>query len=101
MIDVIIVGGGPSGMSAAITSLRAGKKVLIFKKENFGGSIVKSPRVENFPTIKKINCKDFANAFFDEIKELGVEFKVEEVLSVKKKNDIFLLKLIVMIIIQN
>lgn len=92
MIDVIIIGGGPSGMSAAITLLRAGKKVLIFEKENFGGAIAKSPRVENFPTIKKISGKDFANAFFNQIKELGVEFKAEEVLSVKKKNDIFFVK---------
>ena len=92
MVDVIIIGGGPSGMSAAITLLRAGKKVLIFEKENFGGKIVGTPCVENFPVIKKISGKDFANDFFNQVKGLGAEFKAEEVLNIKKNNDFFEIK---------
>ena len=53
MIDVIVVGGGPAGMSVALNLLRAGRSVLILEKENFGGQIANSPRVENLP----IRCR--------------------------------------------
>ena len=49
MIDVIVIGGGPAGMSVALNLLRAGHTVLILEKENFGGQIANSPRVENIP----------------------------------------------------
>jgi len=89
MKDVIIVGGGPAGMAVALNLLRAGKSVLIIEKETFGGQIANSPRVENLPSIKEINGADFATGFFNQICDLGAEFELEEVLSIKKENNIF------------
>ena len=84
MYDIIIIGAGPSGMSAALYALRAGKKVLLLEKESVGGQIATSPRLENYPSIKEISGLDFANNLFDQILDLGVEFELEEVLSIIK-----------------
>ena len=89
MYDIIIIGAGPSGMSAALYALRAGKKVLLLEKESVGGQIATSPRLENYPSIKEISGLDFANNLFDQILDLGVEFELEEVLSIIKEDNIF------------
>lgn len=88
--DIIIIGGGPSGMTSALYSLRAGKSVLILEKENFGGQIANSPRVENIPSIKEISGLDFSNNLFEQILDLGAEFELEEVSEISKENDLFL-----------
>jgi thioredoxin reductase (NADPH) len=88
--DIIIVGGGPAGMTAALYSLRAGKSVLILEKENFGGQIANSPRVENIPSIKEISGLDYSNNLFEQILDLGAEFELEEVTSLNKENDEFI-----------
>ena len=49
MTDLIIIGAGPAGMTAALYAARAGKSVLMLEKETFGGQITYSPRVENYP----------------------------------------------------
>lgn len=87
--DIIIVGGGPAGMTAALYSLRAGKKTLILEKENFGGQIANSPRVENIPSIKEISGLDYSNNLFEQILDLGAEFELEEVSNITKENGIF------------
>ena len=87
--DIIIVGGGPAGMTAALYSLRAGKKVLILEKENFGGQIANSPRVENIPSIKEISGLDYSNNLFEQILDLGAEFELEEVTEITKVDDLF------------
>ena len=92
MKDVIIIGGGPAGMSAALNLLRSGKSVLILEKNNFGGQIANSPRVENLPSIKEISGADFASEFFDQVTALGAEFELEEVLEVKKVGNTFKVK---------
>lgn len=92
MKDVIVIGGGPAGLSAALNLLRSGKSVLILEKENFGGQIANSPRVENLPSIKEISGSDFASAFFDQVTDLGAEFELEEVVEVKKVDNIFHVK---------
>lgn len=89
MKDVIVIGGGPAGLSVALNLLRAGRNVLILEKENFGGQISTSPRVENLPSIKEISGSDFASAFFDQVTDLGAEFELEEVLKIKKVDDHF------------
>ena len=87
--DVIIIGGGPAGMTAAIYSLRGGKKTLIIEKSNFGGQIANSPRVENIPGTKEISGLDFSSNLFDQISDLGVDFELEDVESISKDNDLF------------
>lgn len=85
--DCIVVGGGASGMSTALYLLRNNKKVLIIEKENFGGQIANSPRVENFPSIKEISGLDFSDHLFEQINDLGVEFELEDVTSLTKNDD--------------
>ena len=87
LYDILVIGGGPSGMSAALYALRSGKSVLILEKENFGGQIANSPRVENVPSIKEISGLDFSDHLFTQITDLGAEFELEEVLEVIKNDD--------------
>ena len=89
MIDVIVIGGGPAGMSVALNLLRAGRSVLILEKENFGGQIANSPRVENIPGTKEISGLDFAGNLFEQILDLGAKFELEEVTRVLKHEDYF------------
>lgn len=89
MVDIIIVGGGPSGMSAALYALRSNKSVLILEKENFGGQIANSPRVENYPSIKEISGLDLSDKMFEQITDLGAQFELEDVLKIEKKSDKF------------
>lgn len=77
-IDTIVIGGGPAGLTAALYLLRAGKSVLILEKENFGGQIAESPRLENFPSIKRISGLDFSSQLFDQVTALGAAFELEE-----------------------
>lgn len=90
--DVIIIGGGPAGMTAAIYALRGGKSVLIIEKNNFGGQIANSPRVENIPGTKAISGLDFSSQLFDQISDLGVDFELEDVERITKDGDIFTVK---------
>lgn len=87
LYDTIVIGGGASGMSAALYLLRNNKKVLIIEKENFGGQIANSPLVTNFPSIKEISGLDFSDHMFDQISALGVEFELEDVTKITKKDD--------------
>ena len=90
--DVIVVGGGPAGMTAALYTLRAGKSVLILEKEGFGGQIATSPRLENYPTIESISGSEWSDRLFEQITNLGAPFELENVLSLKKENRLFQIK---------
>ena len=79
-------------MSAALNLKRMGKSVIILEKEAFGGQIATSPRVENIPGFKEISGLDFSNLFFEQLMDLEVEFELEEVLEVKKENNLFYIK---------
>ncbi|MCQ2742023.1 MAG: FAD-dependent oxidoreductase [Bacilli bacterium] len=82
--DTIVIGGGPAGMTAALYLLRAGKSVLLLEHEAIGGQISESPRLENFPSIKRISGSSFADALFDQITDLGVKFEFESAQSIEK-----------------
>lgn len=83
MYDVIVVGAGPAGMTTALYVLRAGKNVLIFEKENFGGQISYSPCVENFPSIEKISGNEFASNLLDQITNLGADIEFGKVINIQ------------------
>ena len=89
MHDIIIIGGGPSGMTAALYALRANKTVLILEKENFGGQIANSPKVENYPTIKEISGSDLSDRMSEQILDMGADFELEDAKEIKKVGDIF------------
>ncbi len=82
--DIIVIGAGAAGMTAALYSLRAGKKVTLFECEGIGGQIATSPRVENFPTIKEISGEELSNRLFTQIDDLGVNFEFANVDRIEK-----------------
>ncbi len=79
MYDIIIVGAGPAGLTAAIYALRADKKVLLVEKENFGGQITYSPRVENYPTQLAISGNELAQMMLEQVMEHGADIELAEV----------------------
>ncbi len=83
MYDIIIVGAGPAGMTAAIYALRANKKILIFEAKAYGGQIASSSVVENYPGYEKISGFDLATNMYNQVLKLGGEIKYEEVTSIK------------------
>ena len=84
MYDLIIVGCGPAGMSAALYAGRANKSVLILDGKSYGGQIINASLVENYPGIDNISGFDFATNLFNQIKKLGIEIKFERVIQVKR-----------------
>lgn len=92
MHDIIVIGGGPAGMTAALYALRNNKSVLVLEKEAFGGQIATSPRLENYPTIESISGSEWADRLFEQITNLGAEFELEDVKSVEKIDNIFHVK---------
>ena len=73
--DIVIVGAGTAGLTAAIYALRAGKTVLVTESESFGGQITSSPRVENYPGIAQISGSEFADNLVSQAMELGAKDK--------------------------
>ena len=84
MYDVIIVGGGPAGLTAGIYLARAGYKCAIFERETIGGQIASSPLVENYPGYKKISGSELADNLYEQVDELGVDILIENVLKVEQ-----------------
>ncbi len=83
MYDIIIIGGGPAGLTAAIYALRANKTVLVLEKGSFGGQITYSPKVENIPGFVSVTGNEFAEKLVEQALELGAEIEPTEVFSVK------------------
>ena len=81
--DILIVGGGPAGLTAAIYARRAGKSVLLLEKEGFGGQIASSPRVENFPGLMSVSGAELADRLYNQAEALGARLELEEVLEVR------------------
>ncbi len=88
MYDIIIVGAGPAGMTAALYAKRAGKSVLLIEKEMIGGQITYSPCVENYPFVKKISGMELADNLFEQINELGAEIEFDKVNSIEINGNI-------------
>ncbi len=87
MVDVIVVGGGPAGMTAALYALRNGKSVLILEKHGFGGQITYSPKVENWPGTAQMSGNEFADALLDQVMAQGAEVDLAEVLRVEDRGN--------------
>jgi len=89
MYDIVIVGGGPAGLTAATYALRAGKTVLVIEKNGFGGQIAYSPKVENIPGTIQISGTEFAEQLIEQALNLGADVELETVTSVQKNGDVF------------
>ena len=78
MYDIIVIGGGPAGLTAALYARRANKTVLVIEKESFGGQITHSPKVENIPGFVEISGNEFADKLLTQALEQGAEIEVAE-----------------------
>ncbi|MBP9988728.1 MAG: FAD-dependent oxidoreductase [Ruminococcus sp.] len=86
MYDIIIIGGGPAGLTAALYAGRANKSVLIIEKGAFGGQITYSPKVENIPGFNVLSGNEFAEKLVEQVLNQGAEFESDEVLEIKDGN---------------
>ena len=89
MYDIIVIGAGPAGMTSALYALRAGKSVLIMESAGFGGQIVYSHKIENYPAIKQVSGMEFADVLTQQIIDLGVEVALEKASKIKKAGSTF------------
>ena len=89
MHDIIVIGGGCAGMTAALYALRNNKSALVIEKSAFGGQITYSPKVENFPGTKQMSGVEFADRFLDQILDQGAEVEVETVTGVTREDNVF------------
>ena len=87
MIDVLIIGAGPAGLSAAIYVERAGKHAVCLEAMTVGGQIVNTPEIANYPGIKKTSGFEFSMALYEQATELGAEVIYEKAAEVKVKDD--------------
>lgn len=81
--DIIVIGAGTAGLTCAIYGLRAGKSVLVLEEKMYGGQIVNTPSVENYPGYKNISGFEFANNLYEQAKALGMEYRNEKVTGIK------------------
>lgn len=82
VIDIVIVGSGPAGLTAALYALRANKRVLLLEKSGFGGQIATSPKVENIPGTAQISGAAYADSLLEQVLALGAEVELEQVTAV-------------------
>lgn len=87
MYDIIVVGGGPAGMTAALYALRNGKRVLVLEKNGFGGQIAYSPKVENYPGSLQLSGSELAERMLDQILAQGAEVELEKAVFVDDRGD--------------
>ena len=90
--DIVIIGSGPAGLTAAIYASRANKNVLVIEKESFGGMITHSPKVENYPGFGTISGLDLADKFVNQAMDLQVNFEFDHVIKIEKQDHEFVVK---------
>lgn len=88
MKDIIVIGAGPAGLTAAIYGVRAGMSVLVFEAASYGGQIIKTNRIDNYPANPHISGFDFATNLYNQALELGVEVKFEKVIDASIEGDV-------------
>ena len=88
MYDIIIVGAGPAGLTAALYAARANKKIVVFEANVPGGQIVNAHMVTNYPGVKSMSGSDFANNLYKQVTDLGVEVRFETVLTIDEDKNV-------------
>ena len=86
MYDIIIIGAGPAGLTAALYAARANKKVLILEAKTYGGQIVNASLIENYPGIADISGFDYATNLYNQVKKLGCDIKYQTVIRIDDDN---------------
>ena len=88
MYDIIIIGAGPAGLTSALYALRANKKVLVLESKTYGGQILKASVVENYPAIKSITGFEYATSLYNQVMDLGLEYKNETVTHISEEKEV-------------
>lgn len=88
MYDIVIVGCGPAGMTAALYALRSNKKVLILEAKNYGGQIINAHKIENYPGIEMTTGFEYATTLYKQITNLGAEIKYETVVRIDENKNV-------------
>jgi len=83
MYDIIIVGAGTAGLTAAIYGRRAGKSVAIYESETYGGQIINTPEIENYPGIKNVSGYKFATDLYEQVISLGTDFIFDKIMKIE------------------
>lgn len=86
--DILIIGGGPAGLTAATYACRAGKSVLVIEKAAFGGQITWSPKVENFPSVVSISGAELGDRLMEQAMDQGAEVELDEAVSASLDGDV-------------
>lgn len=92
MYDIVIIGAGTAGLSAAIYGVRSGKKVLVLEGTMYGGQIVNTPEIENYPGIKNVSGFEFATNLYEQATELGTEITMDKVVEISQLEDGYLVE---------
>ena len=78
MIDIIIIGAGPAGLTAALYARRMGKSVLVLEKSTFGGQVTYSPKIENFPGTLQMSGNEFADRMVEQVLALDADLSLPQ-----------------------
>ena len=89
MHDIVIIGAGPAGLTAALYARRAEKTVLLLEKGGFGGQITYSPKIENYPGFPSISGNDLAEKLVEQVLEQNVDFEMTLVTGIEKTGNTF------------
>ena len=92
MYDCLIIGAGPAGLTAAIYARRANKKVLVLEATTYGGQIINTLDIENYPAESKISGIDLAKKMYEQARSLGAEFEFEKVVEIVDNGETKLIK---------
>lgn len=87
MYDLAIIGGGPAGMTAGLYAVRAGLKTVIFEEKFFGGQIINSHKVDNYPGLPGISGYDLADRLINQLREFDIEIKNKKIISCNLSGD--------------
>ena len=87
MHDILIIGGGPAGLTAATYACRAGTSVLVIEKAAFGGQITWSPLVENFPGYLSVSGTELGDKFLEQAMDQGCEVELEEASQIERAGE--------------
>ncbi len=88
MRDIVIIGAGTAGLTAAIYACRAGRDVLVLEASSYGGQIINTPDIENYPGIRSVSGYDFATGLYEQATGLGAEVRYEKVTGVEERGDV-------------
>lgn len=88
MYDIIIIGAGVAGLTSAIYGLRAGKKVLVLESSSYGGQIVNTASIDNYPGVVDLSGFEFSTNIYNQAINLGMEYKNEKVIELSKDKEV-------------